>query len=187
MADIDMLRAFAASQTFGVTGPLTHDEVHALALEWMPEIRFHEDENFHCISYGEFLGLRAGNVRKEDYLETVSASDPRISTTSRPPVFFESENRKISRDPWAPQVTSASYVSNVHEVGEPVSRYDMRDRSPWGMAVEYFGSNAEHNGVKLPRILPVTAVAEYRDLRQFLALRARAEIAARSAQHQPTS
>jgi hypothetical protein len=178
MADISKLRAFARNNNFGITGPLTHNEVHALAVEWMPEMRFHEDENFHCISYGDLLGLRDRDVRREDYLNTVSASNPAISLSSKPPVFFESEAHKLKVDPSAAGVRSASYVSNLVEVGDAVSNFDTRDRSPWGLAAQYFGSNSETNGVKLPRMLPVTAIAEYRDLRQFLALRIRAEMAA---------
>jgi hypothetical protein len=143
----------------------------------MPEMRFHEDENFHCISYGAVLDLKNQNVRHEDYLKTVSATNPNLSTTNRPPVFFESEGHKLQVDPSAAAVKSASYISNLSEVGPPISRYDTRDRSPWGLAIQYFGSDDQLAGVKLPRTLPVTVVAEYRDLRQFLDLRIKAELA----------
>jgi hypothetical protein len=174
MFDVNALRGFGAAEIKKLTWPLTYDEVEVLAAEWMPELRFDEDENFHPISYGQLLALRTAQIRREDFLRTVTAAEPHRPSSAKPPVFFQSEDDKISLDPAAPSISGVSYMSNVVEVGDRLSQFDNRDRSPWGMAYMYFGSKPQSNGVKTPA-KPVTAVAEYRDLREFLAFRVRAE------------
>lgn len=39
----------ASFLSFNLTGGMTHEDVQLLAEEWLPEIRFHEDERFHPI------------------------------------------------------------------------------------------------------------------------------------------
>ncbi|MFN0167936.1 MAG: hypothetical protein ACKV22_16040 [Bryobacteraceae bacterium] len=172
--DLNSLRAFAGNE-FNLTGPLAHDEVHTLAVEWMPEIRFHEKENFHSISYAELLGLRDSGDANIVWLKTVSATNPEIPSREKPPVLFESEEHKVALDPAGASISSTSYISNVHDPEDPVSDFDRLDRDPWDLAKFYFGSRNISNGVKLPRIDPVTATAEYRDLRSYFKLRAQAE------------
>jgi hypothetical protein len=180
LADIAQLRQFARTRGFGVTGPLAQVEVEVLAREWMPEMRFHENENFHCISYGTFLRLRNEQVRSSDWLEALNPSDPRLTIHVSPPVFFESQDRKVPVQPGDAAVTTESYISNVREVTRPTSVYDTRDRSPHGLALQYFGSDRKSGAVKLPRFQPITAIAEYRYFREALLFRAMAELDGRA-------
>jgi len=53
MADIAKLQKFASNNNFGLTSPLTHAQVVALAEHWFPEMRFFEKEKFHPISLDE--------------------------------------------------------------------------------------------------------------------------------------
>jgi hypothetical protein len=55
MADIAKLQEFASNNNFGLTSPLTHAQVVALAEHWFPEMRFFEKEKFHPISLDEKL------------------------------------------------------------------------------------------------------------------------------------
>src|SRR3954466_9628129 len=101
MADIQALRTFVGKElnagTWKLTGPLTHDEIRILATQWMPELRFHEDEHFHPISYKDLLRLRDDQTLAGPYyLKTVSDSQPPRPTTTHPPVFFKSEEEKVS-------------------------------------------------------------------------------------------
>ena len=41
--------------TIVATGPLTHDQVVALANAWLPEVRFHERERFHPVDLPALL------------------------------------------------------------------------------------------------------------------------------------
>jgi hypothetical protein len=60
MADLQALRDFAATHGFGLTHPLTHDQVIILAEYWLPEIRFHPDERFHPISFDQRIDMVEG-------------------------------------------------------------------------------------------------------------------------------
>jgi glycerophosphoryl diester phosphodiesterase len=173
----DLLKALVSSYKFGVTDPLTHDEVKELAHEWMPEIRFHEEENFHCISLGEFLKFRNGPGSRPYGDLLVITDHPRFTRGDPSPVFFQSHDWKSSVDPGAPEVTTRSYVSNISELYHIPSRDPTnRDWSPYGRALEYFGSKDNNNGVQLPRVTPMTTIAEYRDLRQTLFFNVQAQI-----------
>ena len=57
MADLQALRDFAAAHGFGLTDPLTHDQVVTLAGYWQPEMVFYVDERFHPISLDERLSM----------------------------------------------------------------------------------------------------------------------------------
>jgi hypothetical protein len=47
--DLDDLTAFAIANRHNLSGPVSHEQVVALADAWFPEVRFHERERFHPI------------------------------------------------------------------------------------------------------------------------------------------
>jgi hypothetical protein len=49
MTSITANAARAQELLFNLTGGMTHDQVSQLAADWLPEIRFHEDERFHPV------------------------------------------------------------------------------------------------------------------------------------------
>jgi hypothetical protein len=53
VANLPRLKEFAAENNFGLTNPLTHEQVKLLAAHWLPEMRFYEEEKFHPISMDE--------------------------------------------------------------------------------------------------------------------------------------
>ena len=55
--DLDALQTFANNNDFGVTQPLTHAQVSALAEHWLPQIRFHHDERYHPISLQQAIEM----------------------------------------------------------------------------------------------------------------------------------
>jgi len=55
VADLETLKEFAANNNFGLTSPLTHDQVKLLAEHWLPEMRFYEEEKFHPIAMDEIF------------------------------------------------------------------------------------------------------------------------------------
>jgi hypothetical protein len=57
MADLEALQNFAAEHQFGLTYPLTHDQVVTLATYWQPESYFYVDERFHPISLDERIDM----------------------------------------------------------------------------------------------------------------------------------
>jgi hypothetical protein len=50
MANIEELQKFAEEHNFGLTAPLTHNQVERLAQQWSPQIFFFEAEKFHPIA-----------------------------------------------------------------------------------------------------------------------------------------
>ncbi len=57
MPDFDDLAAFATERGHNLTGPLSHDQVVALANAWFPEVRFHEDDRFHPVDLPALLTI----------------------------------------------------------------------------------------------------------------------------------
>ncbi|GAA2003408.1 hypothetical protein [Microbacterium ulmi] len=53
MADLPRLKRFAADHAFGLTAPLTAEQVRTLAEYWLPNLNFHEDERFHPIALAD--------------------------------------------------------------------------------------------------------------------------------------
>lgn len=68
MANIPKLQEFASQNGFGLTSPLTHDQVVALAEHWFPRMFFYEKEKFHPISLEENFTMI------DDLFQTLPAS-----------------------------------------------------------------------------------------------------------------
>lgn len=60
MADLRRLQRIAEENGFGLTRPLTHEQVVRLAEHWFPEMRFHELERFHPVSLDEIISMAEG-------------------------------------------------------------------------------------------------------------------------------
>jgi hypothetical protein len=55
MTDLAALQQFARDNGFGITAPLTHQQVEAFSQFWTPNMHFHWDEMFHPISLAQTL------------------------------------------------------------------------------------------------------------------------------------
>jgi hypothetical protein len=55
--DIIVNAGLAKDRLFNLTGGMTHDQVAQLARDWLPEIRFHEEERFHPIDLERLLKI----------------------------------------------------------------------------------------------------------------------------------
>jgi hypothetical protein len=57
VANLQALQQFAATHDFGLTAPLSHEEVGRLAAYWLPEMRFYYDERFHPITLDDMFAM----------------------------------------------------------------------------------------------------------------------------------
>lgn len=99
MADLQALQDFASDSEhlFGITKPLSSEQVARLAEYWFPEMRFFETEKFHPISLDEMISMVEGPfaglppAAQEEVRVKLSIRESATSFTERkfdPPVVY---------------------------------------------------------------------------------------------------
>jgi hypothetical protein len=156
MTRIDFIRRFALDERYGVTGPLTHNEVKLLASHWLPELLFHEEERFHPIAFRDLLHLARDMPSAADWLDGQDPASPTVPALQwPPPVIFQNRDHRFVLSGFEDdRIDQDSFVSNLRDLD-----YDR--------AKQFFGSNTVVSEANLPRF-QVTAIAEFRMLREEL-------------------
>ncbi|KKN12090.1 hypothetical protein LCGC14_1019990 [marine sediment metagenome] len=156
--DIPFLKDFAVQTNFDMTNPLSHNEVKELALRWLPQFRFHEDELFHPISINQVLYTGRTSINTQWWLED------KDGFLISPWVLFKSHDDKesLNFNPSYPpnskfnstEITRKSHFTNLKD-----TEYDI--------AKALFGSKEMYSGMQLPRFPGVT-MGEFRSLLETL-------------------
>lgn len=128
MANLPRLQQFAAEHGFGLTNPLSHEQVVRLAENWLPHIFFYEQEKFYPVSLDEVISM------VEDLFGQLPAQaqdEWRVSKTVRIGTTNEGEVRAF--DPPVVQVPDGTVLTGSPQAAVRV----LNDGSPTQAALEH--------------------------------------------------
>jgi hypothetical protein len=181
MVDLDDLAAFAAERGHNLTGPLSHEQVVALANAWFPEVRFHEKERFHPVDLPGMLDLippifdGLPEPAKDEFrisltTGTLPDGQPIVERFDPPVVHAAAGNARVVLGSGADAAGGMDELDDLGRSG--VFTYGARLEA----AREFFGaSNTVAGGTeplpgdpRVPRHLPMVVRAELRMLLETL-------------------